>query len=76
MKLCLNSIRKSLHHFVLFISHKKGMVGVPPLAMVADLVCPVVRGIESVLVISFINAKRMKVEKYLEVYFKDLLIPS
>ena len=35
----------------------KGKVGVPPLAMVDDLVCPAVCGTDSVLVNSFINAK-------------------
>ena len=35
----------------------KGEVGVPPLAMIDDLVCPALCGLDSVLMNSFINAK-------------------
>ena len=35
----------------------KGKVGVTPLAMIDDLVCPAVFGLDSVLMNSFINAK-------------------
>ena len=35
----------------------KGEVGVPPLAMIDDLVCPAVCGLDSVVMNSFINAK-------------------
>ena len=48
-KECLNN-EKLLYQY-------RGEVGVPPLAMIDDLVCPSVCGVDSVLMNSYINAK-------------------
>ena len=46
---CLNE-RKHLYMY-------KGEVGVPPLAMVDDVACPAICGLDSVEVTAFINSK-------------------